>query len=439
MHKCFVLLSVVSLVAWACTDTPESGGSDAMAAASDDGAAGSDASAGAPLPIDEFKNALHTAVCASYLKCGGHFFADPSLCLAARDRGNTDVIDALVAGVKAGKLSYDADKSRLCINGRYTTCPMGGDLPPVPQICDQVFAGTVSVGGSCAMDEFCLLGWCDKVGSADCGVCTAYAKVGDVCKTNAQCEGAATCYKSKCIAPASLAADEPCLWSHQCQAGSYCPQNDSAAAPKNRCTAWLAAEATCTGAVRCAPGLACIGNGSNPVTGKCTAPGKQGAACPLVHSKGGDLFAPDFRCQVGLVCGAIAVAGESDLTYTCLPRLKIGDACQSHDQCGRQDGGCLGKCAPVPIEGAACGGGAGPCKFGLVCDAATLTCLAPPEAGKPCIKSDCAKSAWCDATGMCQLRGALGAACDESLGDSKVCLDSLICSASKCVTAATCQ
>jgi len=330
-------------------------------------------------------------------------------------------------------MQFNADKAATCLASVQTAaCSLlvSEDGPPG---CDEVFTGTVANGAACSDSDECANGYCDFDETKKCAVCKPFAAVGENCAFGQGCSKGASCSQGKCVAKGSVAAGQPCEDGDACTTGTFCKWGRNGGV----CTTKAAKDAACDDTDECTAGLVCADKSATDSDRTCQSPKAEGATC----SELGQPFEGASECTKG-VCGLISQAEPPK----CLPWKKMGEACESHWQCGLVDAWCnAGKCAAMPTAGAACAdlGFAKLCGFGLGCDD-TGKCAAPPATG-PCMDGDCAEGAQCVCmddqcnTEECKPYGKAGDACGSN-GQAS-CGEGLQCDfqTSKCVAPAACQ
>jgi hypothetical protein len=300
---------------------------------------------GGPIDIDELQTAAISAYCNLYVQCG--LIDDAATCRSIYT--DLEIDPSLIAAVNAGKVHYDPDKARECLNSISGSCDRNvfsrGDNNAA---CDETFTGTVAAGGPCAIDEECVSQSCDVQACPDAccqGTCTGDAptprpRVGESCATNYNCSG------------------------------SFCDETTMI------CTAYRALGETCTSTSECAQGSC-----SNMV---CTAYPGPGDACSSTTT-----LSP---CgEIGYTCSAT--------TSTCVAVGLTGDPCATARDCSPiYLCGTNGTCELRPTLGDACSDTTGGCIDHSYCEPTTMTCTAPKPDGQPCGSDRECSSNNCDAT-----------------------------------------
>lgn len=386
--------------------------------------------AGPPeLPLEQLRAALTDVYCAASLHCKpttGLTFATMEGCRTAIG-SNLDWRDlaALVDGVKAGKIQYDAQQAVICVAAlKSSDCqlletmarptsfvePLDTRLIAALELqadCTTTFAGTVEDADSCTRREECKSRRCVKLDTrCSVGTCQARVGVGGSCTQDDECDSE-VCDLGKCV-PDTAQVGQPCdiPYGPYCVAGAYCGVVDGSL----QCAAQLAEGEDCSGDSWCKSGF--CQRPENVMSGSCAARGKVGTACKVAFDT------PESNCGEGLVC--VGTQGEPG---SCVPRVTIGGACQYGVECGGWDVGCLGDttktCQPLPAKGQPCKptvptkGDGQACQVPNVCTGGT--CVDTPGPGQPCALTaydPCVGELWCDiSTGTCQPLPGLGQPC----------------------------
>lgn len=312
------------------------------------GCGGSDG--GGPIPIDDLDSAAINVFCNFYASCG--LIQDEATCRSLNLDINLD--PDLVAAVHAGKVIYDPDKARECLNGVALSCnrvEFNRSDSGNRAACDQTFKGTVAAGGQCAMDQECISQSCDVPGCAMAccqGTCVGdtppvHPKVGEACGTST----ALSCDNSYCDYTAMLctaykANGAACQSSSECAEGSCTNQV---------CTALIASGGACTTgstAAQCAD----IGDYCSATTMTCTAYGLAGATCATNAE-----CSPIYQCTAG----------------ACELRPTLGDTCGTQSSTS----GCVDH---------------------SYCEPTTMKCTAPKADNSPCMSDNECASNNCDST-----------------------------------------
>ena len=266
--------------------------------------------------ISGFADELEDAVCAAQVECRD--FLDMNSCLDATvfDLGQ------LVAGEAAGRVVFNADQTRDCID--MLARAAGCDYPEVTQdeidaACDGVFTGTVELGGECFDNEECL-------GESSCDL---------PCDSDQCCSG--TCVADEIAEPVAIGED---CSAAECVAGAYCGEAEICVAVGNEGEA-CPNTGSSNGAKYCAGDLFCDGYDLGPHT--CVRPAAEGEECnPTLWRPCGrrDLWCSrtDNTCQIkkeaGETCDFEAFdkecAGYAPCFYdVCVARPRINQSCDA--------------------------------------------------------------------------------------------------------------
>jgi hypothetical protein len=296
---------------------------------------------GGGVPADELADELEQTLCEAQVACGA--FPDLQTC---RDTVFIDVdsnIPQLLALVDAGRLNYDEDLARECLD-LYTDalgeCTVfGADPEIIEQInetCSNVFSGDAAVGEVCYADEECA-------GDAECNVATDCQ---DQC-----CTG--TCVAVTPLPDAEIG--ESCA-AADCVSGAYCDTNDV-------CQAVAGVGETCEGFGSCVTGAVCDFDFQTN-TGTCVQLPAEGDTCDP------ELFFGIITCMrtdnwcdpADMVCKKkLAVGADCD--------VEIG-GCADYAYCN------AGTCTALPGNGGTCDIELGPDCLGDL-DCVDQVCTAP--------------------------------------------------------------
>ncbi len=371
----------------------------------------------APLTIDTLTPAFVSAYCKSASSCPTSYlwFASPDSCATLFGAKLSSMEEPAL--VKAGRLTFNADKAAEClaaISGGSCALEKGG-----PQACRDAFVGVVATGASCEDDRVCVSHWCKGVNqksatnTSGCGVCTEAIKVGEAC-TGTGCAVGSKCIGDKCVADGSVAVGAECAGESSCGASAFCDYDGS----KQKCVAFAASGEACKSSSACAGGLMCLAKAMTDKSGTCGAARKLGDACFAMGKpgqSGGD-------CGPGLACGIIGDPdGKSVPKLNCVAQKKMGEACTSYWECGMLDAVCISsKCAAWPAIGQPCA----KVVFSFSCGQNAMcnkdgNCAALPKIGEACTDL-CAQGLSCKFTpgandGKCAAQPAAGDVCTQDM------------------------
>jgi len=328
---------------------------------------------------------------------------------------------------------------------RDVVCPMAGDD------ADE----TACVGGRCVVASCVEEGGCDGPreceGPADCP--TSAATCADV-----ECTRSGTCFESpahdRCadgevcdvesgcvpVMSTELALGDPCTPPQACGSGLVCVERFGI--DTGSCRTACAASAECSGSLRCVEfgaGMACAGNGCDPVAQTGCDPGDacdvisradlEGTVTHLTDCRRADAVAPPNRCVAGMTCAPGALCVNLSGARHCM-QICAGEAdCAGPTQCLQLDaevpfGVCTADCDLLANTG---------CPAGLDCLAGTIprvdggrtTAAFCVAAGAVPIGGSCDSAAFgCEAPAAC-IGGRCVALCDRAASD--------------CTPPATCQ
>lgn len=242
--------------------------------------------------------------------------------------------------VEQGRIEYNGDQAEECLQALSAEldgarCAANFDTDDIPA-CDSVFVGKVAAGGDCAITAECANGlFCEAVSSQACGGrCQALSAEGEGCGSNAApCDDDTTCLipegqgTGMCVADHSIANNEYCSDTAQCDRNSICAGN--------RCRAKQDANVVMENdncdldlSDICQPGLVCTDLNLIFQQGTCKPPGGQGAPCYLLT-----------ECAVGFTCRDATVFNRG----SCEPVGMEGDECSDDFDCASfvcRDGEC---------------------------------------------------------------------------------------------------
>ncbi len=298
---------------------------------------------GGSLPVSEFHDAELSAVCHLVVLCGQ--LPDEATCRATQREG-AHFYASLPQLVAAGRIAYDGQKARACVDeiNRLTSCNRSVvDAPGALADCKQVLAGRVAAGGDCFFNDEC----------ADHGTC----------QSAVACDSFTQCCPGTCVAnPPALPAGADCSdFTRSCETGTVCTN------PPGQATLLCQPVVSTVGAscvsISCAQSLVC-----DPATLTCQPRAAEGGPCDPGRGDE-DCDDPRDRC---------------DSTGVCLRRPAVGASCASEGTCvaWATCDPTLRTCVELPSPGQACRSGAGPrCLGGGPCDASTNTCASRPTGG----------------------------------------------------------
>lgn len=326
---------------------------------------------------ENFSNEFALALCQRQQQCGllAPYQVDMCKAEAATRIGPTDVKKA----VDAGRLVYDADLARQCVNGIAQSPCLQGDLSDdVQATCNAALKGTVQKGAACSFYFECAAGTCGGTDSNTCpstcptdvlsegaecslirgpqcdtraglrcsgSVCVKPAGQGAACVDNLGCASGFICVDSKCAPLAKEGGG--CSEDASCAVGLFCQDNHCAVrkAEGQRCSVGPDEVDPALRGAQCQDGLLCKGGGldsqGNPIPGTCSKPSAEGGACVTIAD------ASDYLtgCLSGLNC----VNGACVLPAVSGPCASFSDCRPGVAYCADD-----GTCQPLRDNGAAC-------------------------------------------------------------------------------------
>ncbi|MCK6544923.1 hypothetical protein L6R52_03585 [Myxococcota bacterium] len=286
--------------------------SEPDAAEGDAGTADATPDAGA-LAAADYCETTATAFCAFYLRCGRVSAADQPSCERYFAAACGSYYEPRYAALEAaGLLALDAAGVETC-RAHLASVSCDDQIRDLDGPCAAMWRGTSPAGSACGLDVesfVCAPGARCVLGLDLCGTCVVEAADGAPCGSGvATCAATSECTDGLCTARARIG--ERCD-DRSCVLGGRCT-NGTCTAP-----AIVGVDAACDRDRRCAYGASCVG-------GRCVAGGMIGDAC-----------APSSPCAVGRCAGG-----------TCAPLLAAGERCTSSLECA--DGTCtMGQCDPLP-------------------------------------------------------------------------------------------
>ncbi len=315
-------------------------------------------SANNPVSIEEFADQNSNAVCEFQTKCGEA--KDVAACRAVHSAGPSFTSATVLAGVKAGRIKYDGDLARKCLDelGSRSCDVTTASYHGYPEACVSVFQGTLHGGAACAVGGECISQRCE-IPACNMSCCTGtcqgddppvLAKVGASCATNL-CEGEAFCELASMTCVALKHLGETCKEAFSCADGLYCLNSTKTCGPL-------------PGLGEPCPDGGCRDRGAHcsAATKTCVKVGLPGDPCSLAEDDCSDLY----------VCGP---------NNQCYAGISLGAPCMMFQQCADAGAFCdipanatMGTCTAPKPDGASC-------RTQLdcasnVCDPASKTCVA---------------------------------------------------------------
>ena len=345
----------------------------------------------APVPSSDFARAYAEASCAQSARCN---LLDGSLITACQHSVGAVLGDDVQRGIAAGRIRYDGDLARACVDGiRAAPCLRDGLPDAVQADCLSAVAGTVAVGGGCTGLFECAAGLCVPESAAACpSACPTVLGPGASCQLHQapECDVRLSleCIQGQCRLPGregdGCDTDLDCDSEHVCDTG--------------RCAPLLGEGVACDADAACQVGLACIAE-------RCVRRAGEGAPC----ASSVDEVDAAFRlaqCAEGLLCRGAGLTGAgAAVAGTCQRPSDLGGGCAVEPP-GLQEflDGCLtglvcssGRCAMPPASG--------PCAPHDVCDPTVAycgagQCLPLKDDGATCLRQEECRNGGCTA-GLC--------------------------------------
>ena len=276
-----------------------------------------------PIPAEDIDVALHELMCEIVWNCPNrdtmelgiilhNRFESLDACRQVRPippfayQARVPVLQAFIAH---GTIQYDPDVAAECIDGMYDGfCDM--TAPSRPEVCDQMFAGTLTEGEACSIHEECQTGLQCETTSECSGTCQprAFTLCGGV-----ECRDDEYCESNACVPRKD--DGEACANTSECSEDSSCDDSLGTAT----CVADFSREGgeACASTSACVPDYICVSN----LCAKLSFVG-DGETCALTSS-------PPRVCEPGLTCQDMGTDGLG----TCAPPLTAGAPCESYWQC----------------------------------------------------------------------------------------------------------
>jgi hypothetical protein len=328
-----------------------------------------------PVASQDFARDYAQASCAQSARCN---LLDAALIAACEGSVGAVLGDDVQKGIAAGRIHYDEDLARSCIDGiRGAPCLRDGLPDSVQADCLAAVSGTVAPGASCTGLFECAGGLCVPSTAGACpSACPTVLGPAASCSLHQgpECDvrQSLTCIQGQCRTPgkdgAACDTDLDCDTEHVCSAGT--------------CAPLLGQDAECDGDAACQAGLACIEE-------RCVQRAGEGAPCARTPDEADAAFR-FAQCSEGLVCRGSGLTTTGDaVPGTCQRPSDLGGSC-TDEPAGLQEW----------LDG---------CLTGLLC--ASGRCGTPPATGA-CAPHDACDStvAYCDA-GQCLPLKDDGAAC----------------------------
>jgi len=181
------------------------------------------------IALEDLDTELEIAACETLVLC--ERYPDIASCL------ESIVIsaDQERESIKAGRLVYNAINAQQCIDEVTTTnCPAFSKATS-RESCEDMFTGTVDIGGDCLSSEECVAdAFCDGITVFTCtqGVCVGRSRLGESCST-LPCVSGTHCADDICVPNQVLAeVGEACEGFFDCNDSSFCLDETCIAFPR---------------------------------------------------------------------------------------------------------------------------------------------------------------------------------------------------------------
>ncbi len=294
-----------------------------------------------PIQQADFEAAFKRASCEVETRCG--YYTSVDACVGAQGFD----IGQVMAGVAAGRIRFDADAARRCVDDMASReCVL---VPRFhwPASCDAVFTGLAADGDACFVKQDCASQGC----------------TGGACRADECCPGV-------CAPP--VAEGATCTSAQRCPSGTTCRLTGQMSF-ELRCLAPFEEGATCQRRGDCAAAYFCsntFGPGDEPLPGTCNRKAEHGAACDPFHGEDSCVRFDDYCDATSHVCSARKPPGAACETQAWSPIDSGGSSCQELAACVNQ------VCVVLGGPGAACTT-TNDCAIGIDC--VNGACVAYPD------------------------------------------------------------
>lgn len=318
------------------------------------------------------------AVCEYYRRCQLKI-ADTWLWAWGQELCHPGLLEQWLASyepfLSRGRYTVDTSAAEACLLAlREGPCV---DVPANSLPCREAFVGSQPVGGECASDLECPDHARCELGSTCPGTCLE--TLGTTCQSLTDCGLGETCLEERCQPP--LAERASCRGDSDCALPLRCLGDFGA----STCMTKRSENEECGYGLDCAGELHCVRDASLG-TSVCKQPLPAGSPCNEATA-----CLPDHYC-------------DHDLGV-CQPRVGDGSACSPSSYCPIWSACIDGVCAPMPLAGESCGGGAS-CLQGL-CESGSCSLVSD---GGECFDSwECA--GYCSPGGTCAPKLPEGSRC----------------------------
>jgi hypothetical protein len=296
------------------------------------------------LPLDHYCDVLLDTICRLFARCTNKTASNAyyESCLAQNRPRMQFTCNQGISQLATSGITYDATNAASCVRLYDQAGCAGPDTLSENPPCNDIFMGSVPLGGECTDDVECANHRiCASNGTCP-GHCTDRRADGQPCSADSNCSAGLGCGGGVCVK--RTAVGQSCVsGSSVCEGFSECMLS---AQGSHVCRGWgdfyvQEAGATCDTSTMtlCRDGLACI-----------------------LESDAGD--AGGTTTSTTGTCKAVLADGQACSTVSPSP-------CTDYSYCAIATGDALGTCQPWPSEGQPCGFFSG---FQVLCGAG-LTCL----------------------------------------------------------------
>jgi hypothetical protein len=295
------------------------------------------------ISVEERQGAENAARCEQLTRCG--LFLDRHTCVEFRRPSDER---ALRAAISTGIIKYSATAERTCLEELAAkSCDRTArDNRTVPFSCQGALQGTRLPGSTCAFDEECLSGRCEKSAcdpSTCCpGICRPLRKgLGGECERTEDCTDGAFCFEMRCSA--LLKAGAKCTLDSDCDFGLACASGT--------CRKLPSIGESC-------PYERCADIGARCVLGYCQPVGLPGKSCTtemdcsLYARCNSDIALCENVPTLGMPCDGRCAGGARCANGVCGPPLQDGEPCTAYSDCASElcaEGPIFDFCAASPV------------------------------------------------------------------------------------------
>ena len=326
-----------------------------------------------PVAIDSLAHELGIVFCNWMSRCLGpvplYYRGVVTNCVNSLEQTFTDqIVSQLKAAIARGTVVYDASTVRTCLDSLGQIACDSSNAQELPSKCATIWAGGVTIGGTCFSDVECAadtLGtYCASDGSCP-GHCQVRAAQGQSCKSTSECQQNLECDTAHGVCVSQLKQGAPCVDGDETTGacGGFTRCKADTTSTQYHCSFLFDSMSVGDGQIcdslnLCADPLVCMGTGevtdasSAANVYRCQQPVASGGACRY------GIVNP---CPVGEFC-PVQYGDTTTSTAHCTPQIAANQTCNGTYAYECQDTG--------------------------RCSSTSKKCLAPQHIGGPCENSD---------------------------------------------------